>query len=86
MSILTEEGNLFIREFGGAGIATLNLTKLAYLGNEVRRYDYFPYGSIEYNLTPKASAVHEPATVLLLGTGLAGIGAVVRKRSQAKSE
>lgn len=60
----------------GAGISGLPNPRVRINGDEITgvvtlRYDFSP------------AAIPEPTTLLLLGTGLAGVGAAVRKRRQA---
>ena len=71
---------VFSTMLSGQGLATLQLTSyLDNLGN--RLYDF---RSISYNFGPGAP-VPEPATLLLLGTGLAGMAARLRRRRSSKS-
>jgi len=70
---------LFTTTLTGQGIATLQLSGCLHC---------FPGGlyqfdSITYNFQP--AAVPEPTTLLLLGTGLAGVAARVRQRRKARA-
>lgn len=74
---------IFSTMLSGQGFVTLELYSRVLFDN-LRIYET---RSIAYNFGPGAAPVPEPATLLLLGTGLAGVAAGVRKRRRsAKAE
>ena len=67
---------IFLRGVSGQGTATLQLIRDGSSGG-------YNFQSITYTFGTAPTAVPEPTTLLLLGTGLAGVGAAVRKRRKA---
>ncbi len=70
----------------------VNNTDSGGIGDPTRTFQFdaagtsvFLNGSVTYS-TPNASSVPEPTTMLLLGTGLAGVAMKRRKRRQANSD
>lgn len=71
-----QPGELFNFNVSGEGTATFTLER-APNGN-------YTITSITYNFAP--APIPEPATLLLLGTGLAGVGAAVRRRRAVRRD
>lgn len=76
---------VFFGEIGGAGLFSVNLN--TGISTRIGRIGSMMSGQVVgLAVTPSASnlqPVPEPVTILLLGTGLAGVGATVRKQRQA---
>jgi len=68
------ETGTFSFDFNGSGIATLVLNRA---GTD-RGHPTYTFGSVTYTFTP--TSVPEPVTLVLMGTGLIGIGLKARKR------